>query len=78
MAIQLQGKRTQNREIRIKRIETKGNVNNVIDKKPVQFNSYKKTKPIGKSSQNFQGETMKPKQKKVINILLTFQRLKFN
>lgn len=72
MAIQLQGKRTQNRVIRIKRIETKGNVNKAVNKKPIQFNSYKKAKPMGKSSQNFQGQTMKTKQKKVKNILYTF------
>ncbi|XP_025194332.1 RNA-binding protein 34 [Melanaphis sacchari] len=58
LAMQIQGKKVQNREIRVKRIETKKNTNKVFNKKPLPF---KRTKPISKSSQNFQGEIMKPK-----------------
>uniref|UniRef100_A0A2S2P5X4 RNA-binding protein 34 n=1 Tax=Schizaphis graminum TaxID=13262 RepID=A0A2S2P5X4_SCHGA len=62
LAMQIQGKKVQNREIRIKRIETKKNTNKVFDKKPSLF---KRTKPIiSRSSQNFQGEIMKPKTQK--------------
>lgn len=70
--MQLQGKRVQNRELRIKRIETKSNTNNMFGKRPMPFKNtkptpYKKTKPLNKGSQSFQGETMKPKlNKKVI------------
>lgn len=66
--MQLEGKRVQNRVIRIKRIETKKNTNKVFNKNPLPF---KRTKPMSKSGQNFQGETMKPKlHKKVIFYLL--------
>ncbi|CAH1733253.1 unnamed protein product [Aphis gossypii] len=61
LAMQIQGKKVQNREIRIKRIETKKNTNKVFNKNPLPF---KRTRPMNKSSQNFQGETMKPKTQK--------------
>lgn len=64
LAMQIKGKKVQNREIRIKRIETKKNTNKVFNKKPLPF---KRIIPVNKINQNFQGETMKPKtQKKVI------------
>jgi len=64
LAMQIQGKKVQNREIRVKRIETKKNTNKVFNGKSLPF---KRTRPMNKSSHNFQGETMKPKtQKKVI------------
>lgn len=68
--MQLQGKKIQNREIRIKRIDTRTNAKNVFnksfDKRPVQF---KRTKPSF-NAKDFQGETMKSKsQKKVIKLL---------
>ncbi|XP_060847616.1 LOW QUALITY PROTEIN: RNA-binding protein 34 [Rhopalosiphum padi] len=62
LAMQIKGKKVQNREIRVKRIETKKNTNKVFDKKPSLF---KRTKPIvNRSSQNFQGEIIKPKTQK--------------
>lgn len=66
-AMQLQGNKIQNREIRIKRIDTKTNSKNMtkvsLNKTPVQF---KRTRP-SKNITNFQGEKMKSKlQKKVI------------
>lgn len=71
LAMQLQGKRVQNRELRIKRIETKTNTNNVFNKNSTPF---KRTKPINKNNQSFQGETMKPKSlKKVYYLLYIFK-----
>lgn len=70
LAIQLEGKRVQNRAIRIKRIDTKtkNNTNKVFDRKPLPFN---KQKSFG--NQNFQGELMKPKMhKKVLFCFLYF------
>jgi hypothetical protein len=66
LALQLDGKKIQNRGIRIKRIDVKPNAIKGFNKQPVQF---KRTKKVGRmnSGHNFQGETMKPKmQKKVI------------
>ncbi|XP_022176435.1 RNA-binding protein 34 [Myzus persicae] len=62
LAMQIKGKKVQNREIRIKRIETKKNTNKVFNQRPSPY--LKRTKPIGKSGQNFQGEIMKPKMNK--------------
>lgn len=68
LAMQIKGKKVQNREIRVKRIETKKNTNKVFDKKPSLF---KRTKPIvNRSSQNFQGEIIKPKTQKKVRIYL--------
>jgi len=70
LAMQIKGKKVQNREIRIKRIETnKKNTNKVFDKRPLPF---KRNKPMGKSGQNFQGETMKPKINKKVIIYFSF------
>ncbi|KAL5238759.1 hypothetical protein ACI65C_006169 [Semiaphis heraclei] len=62
LAMQIKGKKVQNREIRIKRIETKKNTNKVFNQRPLPY--LKRTKPVGKSGQNFQGEKMKPKMNK--------------
>ncbi|KAL4154533.1 hypothetical protein QTP88_000391 [Uroleucon formosanum] len=61
LAMQIKGKKVQNREIRVKRIETNKNKNKVFNKRPLPF---KRTKPMGKSGQHFQGEIMKPKMHK--------------
>ncbi|XP_060859535.1 RNA-binding protein 34-like [Metopolophium dirhodum] len=61
LAMQIKGKKVQNREIRIKRIETNKNTNKVFNKRPIPF---KRTRPMGKSGQNFQGEIIKPKMHK--------------
>jgi len=66
--MQIKGKKVQNREIRIKRIETKKNTNKVFNQKPLPY--LKRTKPVGKSGQNFQGEKMKPKMNKKVIIYL--------
>lgn len=66
LAMQIKGKKVQNREIRVKRIETNKNKNKVFNKKPLPF---KRTKPMGKSGQNFQGEIMKPKMHKKVIII---------
>lgn len=68
--MQLQGKTIQNREIRIKRIETKTNINKMINKTPVSF---KKTRPVGRNGHQFQGETMKPKMQKQVIFLHILQ-----
>lgn len=68
LAMQIKGKKVQNREIRIKRIETKKNTNKVFNQRPSPY--LKRTKPIGKSGQNFQGEIMKPKMNKKVMIYL--------
>ncbi|XP_025419852.1 RNA-binding protein 34 [Sipha flava] len=63
LALQLDGKKIQNRGIRIKRIDVKPNAIKGFNKQPVQF---KRTKKVGRmnSGHNFQGETMKPKMQK--------------
>ncbi|NP_001156572.1 RNA binding motif protein 34 [Acyrthosiphon pisum] len=61
LAMQIKGKKVQNREIRVKRIENNKNINKVFNKRSLPF---KRTKPMGKSGQNFQGEIMKPKMHK--------------
>lgn len=66
LALQLQGKKVQNREIRIKRIDTTTVKNQAFNKKPIPF---KRTKPACTNSQNFQGEIMKSKTKNKVNIL---------
>lgn len=62
--MQLQGKKIQNRVIRIKRIESKPNTNTSFNNKKPSFK--KKTKPI--DSQNFQGVTEQKMEKKVISL----------
>lgn len=54
--------------MRIKRIETKTNTNKVFNKKPMPFK--RPIKPVGKNSHNFQGEIVKPKMQKKVNVLL--------
>lgn len=67
LALQLDGKKIQNRGMRIKRIDVKPNANKGFNKQPVQFKRTNKMGRINNSSHNFQGETMKPKmQKKVM------------
>lgn len=61
--MQLQGKKIQNREIRIKRIETKTNINKMTNKTPISF---KMTRPTGRNGHQFQGETMKLKMQKQV------------
>lgn len=68
LALQLQGKKIQNREIRIKRIETKNNTikncNKVVSNVSASF---KRKNPVSWNSQKYQGEIVEPKMcKKVI------------
>lgn len=67
--MQLQGKKIQNREVRIKRISTKKDAKNVV-KKPLDRTSVKfKRTRLSKNAENFQGEIVKSKfQKKVIKL----------
>jgi len=64
LAIQLQGKKIQGREIRIQRLKSKANTKTLVTRKPMSFKKTT-TKPPG-DRLNYQGVMELKTQKKVI------------